>query len=55
MSFEEISSYKRAKKKMSITIDEKLLEKFNIFAKEKKINKSQTISNLIEVYMENQK
>jgi len=55
MSFDEISSYKGVKKKMSITIDEKLLKEFNEFSKDKKINKSQTISNLIKIYMDNEK
>ena len=43
------------KKKMSITIDIDLLNEFNKIAKQKKYNKSQTISNLIKVFLENEK
>jgi len=54
-NLDDIAVTKYNKKKMSFTIDVELFDEFNKIAKAKKYNKSQTISNLIRVFIENEK
>jgi len=52
MSALDMAVKKHQKAKMSITIDRDIFEKFNEIAKANKYNKSQTISNLIKMFIE---
>ena len=54
-NLDNVAVTKFNKKKMSITIDVDLLDEFNRIAKINKYNKSQTISNLIRVFVTNEK
>jgi metal-responsive CopG/Arc/MetJ family transcriptional regulator len=55
MSEQNVAVIKGEKKKISINIDIDVLKAFNKIAKAKKYNKSQTITNLIRVFVENEK
>ena len=55
MSELDVGAKKGLKKKISISIDIDILEEFNELAKKMKYNKSQTITNLIKVFVQNEK
>ena len=55
MSELNVGAKKGLKKKISISIDIDILEEFNKIAKANKYNKSQTVSNLIKAFVENEK
>jgi metal-responsive CopG/Arc/MetJ family transcriptional regulator len=50
-----VGAKKGLKKKMSISIEVDVLEEFNKLSKLNKYNKSQTVSNLIKAFIENEK
>ena len=43
------------KKKMAFSVEADLFEEFNKYAKENRLNKSQTLNNLIRFFLENEK
>ena len=51
----KIGVKKGLKKKISISIDIAVLDDFNKIANANKYNKSQTINNLVKVFVENEK
>jgi metal-responsive CopG/Arc/MetJ family transcriptional regulator len=55
MSELNVGAKRGIKKKMSISIEVDVLEEFNKLSKLNKYNKSQTISNLIKAFIENEK
>jgi len=55
MSELNIGVKKGLKKKIAISIDTDLLDEFNKISKREKYNKSQTISNLIKMFVESEK
>jgi len=55
MSILDVGVTKKLKQKISISIDSEIWDEFNKIAKAKKYNKSRTITNLINVFIENEK
>ena len=55
MSELNVAVKKGVKRKISVSIDVDVLDDFNKIAKANKYNKSQTITNLIKVFVKNQK
>lgn len=55
MSELNVAAIKGLKKKISVSLDADVLDEFNKLAKTNRYNKSQTINNLIKVFVENEK
>ena len=51
----KVGATKLLKKKISISIDVDVLDEFNKIASLNKYNKSKTITNLIRIFVENEK